>query len=199
MYQAASKPGVAQLNTHSNCFIRRKRVTIAEAALSAAPFQCWDNSTRGLDSANAIDFCTNLRMSSEFFGVTSVVAIYQAPQAAYDVFDKVSVLYEGQQIFFGKTTAAKEFFVKMGFECPEQQTIPDFLTSLSNPNERRPQSGFEGRIPVTPLEFAKVWRASSEYAALQQQIALYNRQFPQNGTHVQEFQAYRRSRQSKHM
>src|SRR5262245_11606110 len=30
----------------------RKRVTISEAALSNAPLQCWDNSTRGLDSAN---------------------------------------------------------------------------------------------------------------------------------------------------
>ena len=27
----------------------RKRVTIAEATLSMAPLQCWDNSTRGLD------------------------------------------------------------------------------------------------------------------------------------------------------
>jgi len=34
----------------------RKRVTIAEATLSGAPLQCWDNSTRGLDSANAIEF-----------------------------------------------------------------------------------------------------------------------------------------------
>jgi ATP-binding cassette subfamily G (WHITE) protein 2 (PDR) len=35
----------------------RKRVTIAEATLSGVPLQCWDNSTRGLDSANAIEFC----------------------------------------------------------------------------------------------------------------------------------------------
>lgn len=38
-----------------NDFIRgvsggeRKRVSIAEACLSNAPLQCWDNSTRGLD------------------------------------------------------------------------------------------------------------------------------------------------------
>ena len=30
----------------------RKRVTIAEAALSAAPLQCWDNSTRGCKSSS---------------------------------------------------------------------------------------------------------------------------------------------------
>jgi ABC-type multidrug transport system ATPase subunit len=63
----------------------RKRVTIAEASLSYAPLQCWDNSTRGLDSANAVEFCRTLRTQSEVFGSTSCVAIYQAPQAAYEV------------------------------------------------------------------------------------------------------------------
>ena len=43
----------------------RKRVSIAEAALSRAPLQCWDNSTRGLDSANAIEFCKTLRTETE--------------------------------------------------------------------------------------------------------------------------------------
>ncbi|KAJ7670485.1 hypothetical protein B0H14DRAFT_3538457 [Mycena olivaceomarginata] len=34
----------------------RKRVSIAETTLSGSPLQCWDNSTRGLDSATALDF-----------------------------------------------------------------------------------------------------------------------------------------------
>lgn len=63
----------------------RKRVSIVEAALTGAKFQCWDNSTRGLDSGNAIAFCRNLRTQSDLLGVASVVAIYQAPQSAYDV------------------------------------------------------------------------------------------------------------------
>ena len=63
----------------------RKRVTIAEATLSYSPLQCWDNSTRGLDSANAVEFCRTLRTQADVLGCTSFVAIYQAPQAAYDV------------------------------------------------------------------------------------------------------------------
>jgi len=43
----------------------RKRVSIAEAVLSRAPLQCWDNSTRGLDSRNAIEFCKTLRTETE--------------------------------------------------------------------------------------------------------------------------------------
>lgn len=63
----------------------RKRVTISEAALSYAPLQCWDNSTRGLDSANAVEFCRTLRTQCDVFQSSAFVAIYQSPQAAYDV------------------------------------------------------------------------------------------------------------------
>ena len=73
------------INTRvGNDFVRgvsggeRKRVTIAEASL-------WDNSTRGLDSANAVEFCKTLRTQCDVFGATTCVAIYQAPQAAYEV------------------------------------------------------------------------------------------------------------------
>jgi ABC-type multidrug transport system ATPase subunit len=44
-----------------------------------------DNSTRGLDSANAVEFCKTLRTQCDIFGSSTFVAIYQAPQAAYDV------------------------------------------------------------------------------------------------------------------
>ncbi len=63
----------------------RKRVSIAEAFLSGTTIQCWDNSTRGLDSATALEFVKTLRVSSNLMGATSIVAIYQASQAAYDV------------------------------------------------------------------------------------------------------------------
>ncbi|KAK8846877.1 hypothetical protein IAR55_005967 [Kwoniella newhampshirensis] len=188
-----------------NDFIRgvsggeRKRVTIAEASLAGAPLQCWDNSTRGLDSANAIEFCRNLRLNADYMDISSVVAIYQAPQSAYDVFDKVSVLYEGEQIFFGRTTEAKQFFVNMGFHCPEQQTTPDFLTSLTSPSERQAQEGFVGRVPTTPQEFAAAWKASPEYAALQQEITAFEQKHPVHGERYEEFLASRRAQQSKRL
>lgn len=62
----------------------RKRVSIAEAALTGAKLQCWDNSTRGLDSGNAVNFCRNLRRQADLVGVAGAVAIYQAPQSAYE-------------------------------------------------------------------------------------------------------------------
>ena len=77
-----------------------------------------DNSTRGLDSANAIEFCRTLRTQCDVFGFSAFVAIYQSPQAAYDLFDKVTVLYEGRQIYFGPAAKAKAYFEELGFELP---------------------------------------------------------------------------------
>ncbi|OHW94180.1 ABC-2 type transporter [Colletotrichum incanum] len=167
-----------------NDFIRgvsggeRKRVSIVEAGLTGAKFQCWDNSTRGLDSGNAIAFCQNLRTQSDLLGVAAVVAIYQAPQSAYDLFDKVTVVYEGRQIFFGKVDEAKEYFEDLGFQCPERQTTPDFLTSMTSPSERKIKPGYENVAPRTPDEFAARWKQSQHRAALIANISEYDSKHP---------------------
>jgi ABC-type multidrug transport system permease subunit/ABC-type multidrug transport system ATPase subunit len=175
----------------------RKRVTISEAALSNAPLQCWDNSTRGLDSANAVEFCKTLRLQTELFGSTACVSIYQAPQSAYDLFDKALVLYEGRQIFFGKASDAKQYFINLGFECPSRQTTPDFLTSMTSPQERIVRPGFEAKAPRTPDEFAAAWKNSAEYRALQAEIEEYKKEHPINGPDAEAFRASKRAQQAK--
>lgn len=151
----------------------RKRVSIAEVYLSQASLQCWDNSTRGLDSATAMEFIRALKTSATICNATPLVAIYQCSQDTYDMFDKVVLLYEGYQIFFGSTASAKEYFVKMGWHCPQRQTTADFLTSLTNPSQREPQYGFEDKVPRTPKEFYEIWQKSPERAALLGEIDEY--------------------------
>lgn len=175
----------------------RKRVTISEATLAGAPLQCWDNSTRGLDSANAIEFCKTLKLQSDTFGSTACVSIYQAPQSAYDLFDKAAVLYEGRQIFFGRADQAKQYFVNLGFECPARQTTPDFLTSMTSPQERIVRAGFEGKAPRTPDEFAAAWKRSAEFERLQAEIEAYKTAHPFDGEDAEKFRAHKRAQQAK--
>jgi ATP-binding cassette subfamily G (WHITE) protein 2 (PDR) len=151
----------------------RKRVSIAEASLSGANIQCWDNATRGLDAATALEFIRALKTSAAILETTPLIAIYQCSQDAYDLFDNVVVLYEGYQIFFGKANKAKEYFINMGYKCPQRQTTADFLTSLTNPAEREPLPGYENKVPRTPQEFEAYWRNSPEYAALIKDIDNY--------------------------
>ena len=112
-------------------------------------------------------------------------------------FDKVIVLYEGRQIYFGDIHAAKTFFVNLGFECAPRQTTADFLTSLTNPAERVVRTGFKGKVPLSPDEFAAVWRQSKDRARLLQEIEDFDGQYPIGGPSLHEFKHSRQSMQSR--
>ncbi|KAI0889730.1 ABC-2 type transporter-domain-containing protein [Annulohypoxylon maeteangense] len=165
-----------------NDFIRgvsggeRKRVSIAEMMLAGSSIAAWDNSTRGLDSATALKFVQSLRLASDIGGSANAVAIYQASQAIYEEFDRVTVLYDGRQIYFGPANEAKEFFERQGWYCPPRQTTGDFLTAVTNPGERKARPGMEGQVPRTAQEFQQYWRNSLEFKELNREIAQYQRQ-----------------------
>ncbi|KAF1843407.1 ABC multidrug transporter-like protein [Cucurbitaria berberidis CBS 394.84] len=158
----------------------RKRVSVAEMLLAGAPFAAWDNSTRGLDSATALKFVKSLRVGSDLTGGAAAIAIYQASQSVYDCFDKATVLYEGRQIYFGPANMAKGFFERQGWHSPPRQTTGDFLTAVTNPQERQPRNGMENKVPRTPEEFEKYWRDSPEYQNLLGEIKVFEEEFPVN-------------------
>lgn len=120
--------------------------------------------------------------------------MYQAPQSAYDMFDKVMVLYEGRQIYFGPTSMAKEYFTNLGFECPPRQTTPDFLTSMTFALERIPRPGY--RPPRTPDDFAAAWKNSPDYRALQVDIDEYKTLHPIGGQDAETFRQLKKSHQA---
>lgn len=167
--------------------------------VSGAPVGAWDNSTRGLDSASALEFAKALRVSANLAGSAHAVAIYQASQAIYDVFNKVIVLYEGREAFFGPCGQAKNYFIDMGWECPPRQTTGDFLTSVTNPQERTAREGMESKVPRTPDEFEAFWKMSPHYATLQKEISKYREEYPLGGSAGKEFDETKRLRQAKHV
>lgn len=169
-------------------------------------------STRGLDSATAFKFVQTLRLFSDLFGSSHAVAIYQASQSIYDLFDKATVLYEGRQIYFGPARDAKAFFERQGWYCPPRQTTGDFLTSVTNPSERKAREGMENKVPRTPEDFERYWHSSAEFNRLQGQIQRHGEEYPlsddedakpsaseqtQNET-LKAFRETKSRRQSKH-
>lgn len=185
-----------------NDFIRgvsggeRKRVSIAEVMLAGATVQAWDNSTRGLDSATALEFCRSLKIDAEIGGSSVFVSLYQASQDAYDIFDKVTVLYLGRQIYFGPAKDARKFFEDMGYVCIDRQTTGDFLTSVTSPLERVVKPGFENKVPRTPDEFEAYWKNSREYALLLEEIDEFNRLHPIGGGVSEQFRRFKDARSS---
>ncbi|AEO69668.1 uncharacterized protein THITE_2120354 [Thermothielavioides terrestris NRRL 8126] len=180
----------------------RKRVSIAEMMVAGSPICAWDNSTRGLDSASALKFVQALRLSSDLGHHAHAVAMYQAGQAIYDVFDKATVLYEGRQIYFGPAHAAKAFFERQGWYCPPRQTTGDFLTAVTNPEERIPRPGMEHKVPRTPEDFERYWLGSPEFAALQEEMARFDAEFADDDGHARGLAQLREKknyRQARHV
>ena len=151
--------------------------------------------------ATAFKFVQTLRNSSEFSGSGAAVAIYQASQAIYDLFDKATVLYEGRQIYFGPADAAKEFFERQGWYCPPRQTTGDFLTSVTNPGERKAKPGMEGRVPRTPDDFERYWRESPEFKQLMAEIEEYESEYPVegHGANLNQLREQKNAIQAKHV
>ncbi|TGO37926.1 hypothetical protein BHYA_0085g00020 [Botrytis hyacinthi] len=139
-----------------NVFIRglsggeRQRTSIAEVVACETSIQCWHKSTRGLDSSNALNFVKVLRTAAQVTGPTHLVTMYQAAQDVYNLFDKVILLYEGRQIYSGRTDAAKEYLAHLRF------------------------------VPQTPDDFARAWKGCEERVKLMEDIMIYNQEFPVN-------------------
>ncbi|RYO78851.1 hypothetical protein DL762_008475 [Monosporascus cannonballus] len=178
----------------------RKRVSIAETLASKSTVIAWDNSTRGLDASTALDYARSLRIMTDISNRTTLVTLYQAGEGIYEVMDKVLVIDQGRQIFSGPAKEAKQYFIDLGFECPDRQTTADFLTAVTDPNERRFRPGFEHRAPKTPEEFEKAFRNSSHYQRLLADVEDYKRHLQQTDyENAKNFEGAVQESKSKHV
>ncbi|KAL8822796.1 MAG: hypothetical protein Q9191_006477 [Dirinaria sp. TL-2023a] len=148
----------------------KKRVSIAEAMITKASIQCWDNSTRGLDASTALEYVQSLRSLTNMAHISTSVALYQAGESLYDLFDKVILIDEGKCLYFGPTEDAAAYFEELGFSRPARWTTADFLTSVSDEHEREVKDGYETRIPRSADQFEEAYRNSEMYKANQKDI-----------------------------
>jgi ATP-binding cassette subfamily G (WHITE) protein 2 (PDR) len=173
--------------------------SIAEMILSRASIGAWDNSTRGLDAATALEFVRALSISAKLTGSCHAVAAYQASEALYNTFDQVILLYEGREVYFGNREGAVSYFEKMGWKRPLRQVSADFLTAITNPGERQPQPGMEDTVPRTPAEFEAYWKKSTEYANLKTSMREYKQNHPLNGSAETQLNRTKRAEQAAHV
>lgn len=167
----------------------RKRVSIAEALITRASVQGWDNSSKGLDAATAVEYVEALRALTNMAQVSTAVSLYQAGESLYKLVDKVLLIDQGQCLYFGPSDDAKQYFLDLGFDCPPRWTTADFLTSVTDVHERSIRPGWEDRIPRSAEDFAAVYRKSDAYqrnladmAVFEAQAVEQQRQIGQNSS-----------------
>ncbi|KGO50638.1 CDR ABC transporter [Penicillium expansum] len=166
-----------------NQFIRgvsggeRRRVSIAEMMITSATVLAWDNSTRGLDASTALDFAKSLRILTNIYKTTTFVSLYQASENIYKQFDKVLVIDNGRQVFFGPTSEARSYFESLGFREKPRQTTPDYLTGCTDPFEREFKDGRTAEdVPSTPQALVEAFDKSVFSETLDQEMKSYRAQ-----------------------
>ncbi|KDN40294.1 hypothetical protein RSAG8_08204, partial [Rhizoctonia solani AG-8 WAC10335] len=145
----------------------RKRVSIAEMMSSRACVLSWDNSTRGLDASTALDYAKSLRIMTDIFNLTTFVSLYQAGEGIYDQFDKVLLIDEGRQVYFGPAKEARDYMLSLGFRNLPRQTTADYLTGCTDPNERALADGrSQADVPSTPDQLSQAFQQSKYWSQM---------------------------------
>lgn len=98
---------------------------------------------------------------TDVLGLTTIATFYQAGNGIFDQFDKVLVLDEGQQLFYGRREDAVPFMEGLGFYCDPAANKADFLTGVTVASERSIRSGYEGRFPRSAREIRAAYERSA--------------------------------------
>jgi len=167
----------------------RKRVSIAEMLVSNACILSWDNSTRGLDASTALDFAKSLRVQTDLYKTTTFVSLYQASENIYNVFDKVLVIDEGRQVYFGPISEARGYFEGLGFLPRPRQTTPDYVTGCTDAFERDYRDGRSPENAPHSAETLETAFKESKFAkALDSEMAEYKESLNEETQKHEDFQ-----------
>jgi ATP-binding cassette subfamily G (WHITE) protein 2 (SNQ2) len=98
----------------------------------------WDNPTRGLDSKSAVEFARMLRREADRNDKTKIFEVFPCNSTRAVVSDT--------------TFSQNKDFVELVINiCPKGANIADFLTSVTVVTERTIRSGWEEKVPNTPI------------------------------------------------
>lgn len=109
-------------------------------------------------------------MSTDITQSTTVASIYQAGEGLVRLFDKILLIYDGKQVYFGPMDKAYDYFYEMGYQPFLRQTTADFLVSVTDPHGRAVREGYENRVPRTADEMVAYWRSSELGKANSRQV-----------------------------
>lgn len=90
-----------------------------------------DEISNGLDSSTTYQIIKYLKHSTRALDGTTVISLLQPAPEAYELFDDVILLSEGQIVYQGPRVSVLDFFASMGFSCPKRKNVADFLQEVS--------------------------------------------------------------------
>ncbi|KAH9301785.1 hypothetical protein KI387_013368, partial [Taxus chinensis] len=139
---AMSLEDYADICIGGNCYSRglakgeRRRVSIARELLTSPHLLFIDEPLYHLDSVSALLMMVTLKKLTST-GCTIVFTMYQSSTEVFGLFDRICLLSNGKELFFGETLACLQHFANAGFPCPVMQSPSDhFLRAINTDFDR---------------------------------------------------------------
>lgn len=151
----------------------RRRVSLAEALATDADVLCLDNPTNGLDSSTALEFVKMMREYTTQSRCAAVMSVYQGSDAMMSLFDKVLVISQGRQVFYGRSEEAVPYFERLGHRRRHRTTVADFLTSMTADRvdvSVTPET--TSMPPRTAIQLEQAFKSSRHYEAAVMELKL---------------------------
>ncbi|GBG34978.1 ABC transporter G family member 31 [Hondaea fermentalgiana] len=136
----------------------RKRVTSAEMIMGRRPLAFMDQISTGLDSAATFDICRRLTEVARNLHHTPVVALLQPPPEVYELFDEILIMALGYIVYHGPRENVLPYFASIGFECPHDRDIADFILEVTTPAREIYRTRADA--PNDEEAMAMAWQAS---------------------------------------
>lgn len=109
----------------------RKRTNIGMELIIDPPVLFLDEPTTGLDASTANSVLLLLkRMSNQ--GRTIILSIHQPRYSIYRLFDSLTLLVHGYQVYHGPAQKALEYFADIGYHCESHNNPADFFLDVIN-------------------------------------------------------------------
>ncbi|RLN50507.1 hypothetical protein BBJ28_00017468 [Nothophytophthora sp. Chile5] len=138
----------------------RKRVTTGEMEFGMKYVTLMDEISTGLDSAATFDIINTQRSVAEKLRKTVVIALLQPSPEVFALFDDVMILNEGEVMYHGPCSLVQSYFESLGFTCPPERDIADYLLDLGTSEQYRYQVAHQTKHPRLASEFAEHFRQS---------------------------------------
>lgn len=146
----------------------KRRVTSAEMMTGRRPLAFYDQISTGLDSAATFDICRRITGVAKRLDLTAVCALLQPPPETYELFDEVLILATGKVMFHGRRENVLPYFESIGYVCPENLDVADFIQEVTTSARTKHQVNPEA--PSTEAELASAWLRSPFAQEKQDQV-----------------------------
>uniref|UniRef100_K3WZL1 ABC transporter domain-containing protein n=1 Tax=Globisporangium ultimum (strain ATCC 200006 / CBS 805.95 / DAOM BR144) TaxID=431595 RepID=K3WZL1_GLOUD len=146
----------------------RKRVTTGEMEFGMKYVTLMDEISTGLDSAATYDIVNTQRSIAKTLRKTVVIALLQPSPEVFSLFDDVMIMNEGEVMYHGPREQALDYFQSLGFVCPPERDVADFLLDLGTKQQYKYEvdtssHGSKPR-PRYASEYAEIFRNSTIHA-----------------------------------